>query len=129
MSIDNRRIVAARTANAQAAQRGQGVPLPELPIKPHKMTDPWPPDGWAAKKVDAFTLKNPIRRAADGRLYTGAGAKGDPIGYKKGSIPENWGEAALFRTANQGKSLEPERYPETNGMFPVGGATNTPIVK
>jgi len=39
------------------------------------------------------------------------------------------GEAALFRTANQGKSLDPTRYPETKGKFPLGGSANTPIIK
>lgn len=122
----------ARTANAQAVAKGAGTPLPELPVLAYKWDDPLPPS-WGGQKRRSFELKHDIRRTADGVLYTGAKAEGatpaDPIVYRRRDIPTTMGEAALFRTANQGKSLDPARYPATGGRFPVGGSTNTPIIK
>jgi hypothetical protein len=130
LSFDNRRVVAARMANEAARAAGEPLPIPDIPVKIYKPGDGFPPPTWTnPEKIDDFILKAPIRRAADGTLYTGKGPKADPIVYPKGARPTTMQEAAWFRAAKQGKSMTPARYPETGGKFPVGGSTETPHIR
>jgi hypothetical protein len=115
LSVDNRRIVAARLAR-----------LEEVPVRIRPFSEPFPPPGMAPARARSFNLRNAIRQAPDGRMYTGDGP--DPIVYPAGTVPKSWGEASLFRTANQGQSIEPGRFPGGN-QFPVGGTTETPIIR
>jgi hypothetical protein len=77
-------------------------------------------------RARSFNLRNAIRQTPDGRMYSGDGP--DPIVYPAGTVPSTWGEASLFRTANQGQSIEPGRFPGGN-RFPVGGTAETPIIR
>ena len=87
LAVDNRRVVAARQAG-----------LTEIPVRLHHFNDPL--DGVDPAR---FTLTRQIRRRPDGTLFTGEGR--DPIVFARNTPPTTWGEAALFRTANQGPSF------------------------
>ena len=69
VSIDNRRVVAVRMANAEATAAQEGVPLPEVPIKIYRPEAPFPPSTWTERaKINSFVLRNPIRRSAKAAL-------------------------------------------------------------
>jgi hypothetical protein len=87
VSVDNRRIVAARQAG-----------LTDIPVKTHHFNDP------LTVAAARFILNRPIRQSPDGSLYIGEG-KPATIVFAKNTVPTTWGEAVLFRTANQGVSL------------------------
>jgi hypothetical protein len=87
VSVDNRRIVAARQAG-----------LVDIPVKIHHFNDP------LTVAAERFVLTRHIRQHPDGTLYIGEG-KPATIVFGKGTTPTTWGEAVLFRTANQGVSL------------------------
>jgi hypothetical protein len=87
VSVDNRRIVAARQAG-----------LTDIPVKPHHFNSP------LTVAADRFILSRHIRQRPDGSLYIGEG-KPPTIVFAKDTVPTTWGEAVLFRTANQGASF------------------------
>ena len=105
VSLDNRRLYAAQKAG-----------LTDVPVQYHAPSEPFPQE-WAAA---GFELKDPIRRLPDGSLVVGG--KHGEIAYAKGAIPATYGEAALFRTANQGK------IPGA-GRFPLWGSLELPRVR
>jgi len=105
VSLDNRRLYAAQEAK-----------LGEVPVFYHAPNEPFPAQ-WAE---EGFELKNNIRRLDDGTLVVG-GTKGT-VAYAKGTFPANYGEAALFRTANQGN------IPGA-GKFPLWGRLELPRVR
>jgi hypothetical protein len=77
VSIDNRRIVAAKTAG-----------VPEVPARVHAASDPIPDH-----EAGRFQLKKKWTDPVSGKSY------------KPGATPTTWGEAADFRSANQGKEF------------------------
>jgi hypothetical protein len=90
VSIDNRRIVAARNAG-----------LATVPTRVHHYNDALdlPP----ARISDGFTLKKYKIKLLNGQLVRG-GTKGTIV-YEPGDPAETWGEAVLFRTIDQGGSF------------------------
>jgi len=116
LSVDNRRVVAAR-----------GAGLDEVPVKVHPSNEPFPPPDMAPQRANSFNLRNPIRRDPTTGGLTSSPGPGEVV-YPAGTRPQTWGEAAMFRTANQGESIQPGRFPDNN-YFPVGGTRETPIVK
>lgn len=105
VSLDNRRLLAARKAG-----------LKDVPVLYHAPNEPMPPQ-WAA---DGFKLKKKIYQLPDGSLVVGGG-KGT-LKYREGDIPKTYGEAALFRTANQGNIPE-------GGKFPLYGRYDDPKIR
>jgi hypothetical protein len=105
VSLDNRRLYAAHKAE-----------LGEVPVFYHAPSEPFPKQ-WAE---EGFELKNNIRRLEDGTLVVG-GTKGEIV-YAKGLVPATYGEAALFRTANQGNI-------PGEGRFPLWGRPELPRVR
>jgi hypothetical protein len=88
-TLDHRRLVAAKQAGN----------ITEVPANIHAPNEPLPSD-----QIGRFRLN---------RTFT------DPetnITYQKGSIAQTWGEAAMFRSANQGKN------------FPIRGSQELPRV-
>ena len=73
--------------------------LPEVGADIHPAAEPIPPD-----QAGRFQLK---RSFTDPETRTS---------YTKGQLPKTWGEAAMFRSANQGKS------------FPIRGSHELPTV-
>jgi hypothetical protein len=106
ISLDNRRLLAAQNAGLQ-----------EIPVTYHAANEPFPPQ-WAA---DGFELDVNIRRLADGSMVTG-GTQGEVV-FRKGTLPKTYGEAALFRTANQGN------IKGTGTKFPLYGRLDQPVVR
>jgi hypothetical protein len=104
VSTDNRRLLAAQKAG-----------LKTVPIAYHLPEEAIPPE-----RAPGFELENNIRQLDDGTLVKG-GNKGKIV-YKKGATPKNWGEAALFRTANQGNLKE-------GGKFPLYGRYEQPFIR
>ena len=107
VALDNRRLLAAQNAD-----------LPEMPVIYHAASEPIPPD--VAKLRFRLTKYN-IRRLDDGTLVTG-GTKGVII-HGKGDIPKTYGEAALFRTAQQGNLTGGQ------GKFPLWGSHDQPVIR
>lgn len=105
-SLDNRRLTAAVRAG-----------LPEVPMAVHEATDKVPKDQQARYALK----KDPIRKLPSGELVVG-GNEG-VVRYPKGSLPDNYGEAALFRTADQGK------VPGTGERFPLYGRMEEPRIR
>jgi hypothetical protein len=106
ISLDNRRLLAAQNAG-----------LKEIPVVYHSPTEKFPAQ-WAE---EGFKLKVNIRRLPSGELVTG-GTKGEIV-YKKDALPATYGEAALFRTANQGN------LKDGSGKFPLWGRHEQPVVR
>lgn len=86
-TLDHRRIVAAKNAG-----------LKKVPANIHKASDPIP-----------LSMRQQYQYK---KTFTGPDGKV----YKKGDYPTTWGEAAMGRSANQGKN------------FPLEGSTTTPKV-
>ena len=104
-SVDNRRVLSAQNAK-----------LPQIPARIHDMNEPIPAD-----QAGRFTLKSyNIRQLDNGELV--AGGNQGQILYPKGSIPKTWGEAALFRGADQGNV-------KAGGRFPLRGTYDQPLVR
>jgi hypothetical protein len=104
-SVDNRRVLSAQNAK-----------LNEMPVQIHDMSDPIPSD-----QAGRFTLKSyNIRQLGNGELVAG-GTQGQVL-YRKGSIPGTWGEAAIFRGADQGNV-------KGAGRFPLRGTYDQPAVR
>lgn len=103
-SVDNRRPFAARKAE-----------LATVPVRVHGENDPVP-----ASQADRFKLGVNVRRLDNGDLVVG-GNKGQ-IEYAKGAKPSTWGEAAMFRAANQGNV-------KGSGRFPLRGSYDQPAVR
>lgn len=102
-SIDNRRVLSAQNAR-----------LDGIPTQPHNESERLP-----ATQQERFTLTKNIRQLDDGSLVV-AGSKG-VVRYSKDSLPRTWGEAAMFRAANQGN---------VNGQkFPLQGSPDQPCVR
>ena len=106
VSLDNRRLLAAQDAG-----------MKEIPVLYHSPAEPIPP----AVAAERFMLKNTIRQLPDGTLVVG-GNKGGVV-YAKGAVPKNYGEAALFRTANQGN------LKGGAGKFPLYGRYEQPSIR
>lgn len=106
VSLDNRRLLAAQNAG-----------LKEIPVLYHSPAEPIP----ATVAAERFTLKNTIRQLPDGTLVVG-GNKGTVL-FAKGAVPKNYGEAALFRTANQGN------LKSGAGKFPLYGRYEQPLIR
>jgi hypothetical protein len=103
VSIDNRRLYAARAAGIEA------------PVTVHNAEAKLPD----AMK-DRFKLQVDLYEGAAKKLTT---AKPDPSAtpkYAKGAAAETWSEAVAFRTANQGKM--------TGIDFPIGGSHSLPAL-
>jgi hypothetical protein len=107
VSLDNRRLWAAHKAG-----------LTDVPIAYHSPAEKMPP-GWAQ---EGFVLKNDIYRLPDGTFAVGKRSGGE-LAFAAGTIPATYGEAALFRTANQGN------LPAGGGRFPLWGRYELPKVR
>lgn len=106
VSLDNRRLLAAQNAG-----------LKEIPVLYHSPAEKVDPK-WAER---GFELEVNIRKLDDGSLVVG-GTQGGIV-YEKEAIPSTYGEAALFRTANQG-NLKGART-----RFPLYGSYDQPVVR
>jgi hypothetical protein len=74
-------------------------------------------------RVESFNLRGTIRRNPDtGDLVVGGNPRWEVV-YPKGSAPSNWGEAVMFRAANQGN------LPNNGGRFPLSGSGRPPAVR
>ena len=102
VSTDNRRLLAAQKAG-----------ISKIPVAYHLPDEPFP------EGRPGFKLKNNIRELSDGTLVKGG--KEGVIKYRKGVEPKNWGEAALFRTANQDI--------KGGGKFPLFGRYEQPVIR
>ncbi|HET9646864.1 MAG TPA: ParB/Srx family N-terminal domain-containing protein [Microlunatus sp.] len=107
VSLDNRRLWAARKAG-----------LTDIPMWFHNPKEPFPAQ-WAQ---EGFELEKTVYRAKDGTLTT-TKAKDTEVAYAKGATPVTFGEAALFRTANQGNIAG------GGGKFPLWGRLELPRVR
>ncbi|HEU4546614.1 MAG TPA: ParB/Srx family N-terminal domain-containing protein, partial [Microlunatus sp.] len=105
VTLDNRRLYAARQAS-----------LSDIPVEYHPANEPFP----AGEAADFVLRDKPIREVG-GTLVVGGSA--GTIVYPKGAVPATYGEAALFRTANQGNIAG------GGGRFPLGGRTDLPRVR
>ncbi|MEJ7731873.1 MAG: hypothetical protein WKG00_22015 [Polyangiaceae bacterium] len=90
VSVDNRRIVAARQAG-----------LDDIPLELHGAADKIPTD-----QAGRFTLKKSYTDPDTGRVYP------------KGSVPETWEEAIKFRGRNQGSGFPPGGSPDMPQIKP-----------
>jgi hypothetical protein len=119
VSIDNRRIVAARNAG-----------LATVPTRVHHYNDALDLPG--ARIADGFTLKKYNIRLVGGQLVRG-GTKGTVV-YGKDDVAETWGEAVLFRTIDQGGAfamygtldLPKIRAAKATASTATGGVTGPP---
>jgi aminoglycoside phosphotransferase (APT) family kinase protein len=106
VSIDNRRLYAARAA---------GI---EPPVKVHVATEKLPVE--MVGEDPRFPLKVDVWEAPDKTLTTVKPDGAVRPKYVKGTVAETWGEAAIFRTANQ---------EELTGIkFQIGGERDVPFV-
>lgn len=94
-SLDNRRLRAAREA-------GLGV-VPFVVHNPSDRLSDWPHE-WSPERQRKNALGVDIMQLADGRWVVG-GDEGRVV-YAKGTVPQTFGEIALFRAAEQ-RSLLP----------------------
>ncbi len=101
LSIDNRRLLAAREA---------GI---DVPVIRHHPDEPFPEE---RGKSRFFRPNNNIRQLSDGSLVRG-GMEGEIL-YKKKARPLTWGEAALFRTARQPNNPDGSRFPLLGRLEP-----------
>ncbi len=108
VSIDNRRLLAAQRAE-----------LKQIPMRYHAPSEKFQVP--QARIDEGFVLDKPIRRVGD-QLVVG-GNKGEIV-YAKGTVPDTWEEAVLFRTANQGNLTK-----EGGGKFPLWGRSKEPLVR
>jgi hypothetical protein len=95
LSIDNRRLLAAREAG-----------LKEIPTVRHHPDEPFP-----RRRGDsqAFRLQYDIRQLPDGTLVRD-GDHGVSV-HLKDKRPQTWGDAVLFRTANQPNTPDGSPFP------------------
>jgi hypothetical protein len=102
VTLENRRLAAA-----------QKVGLTDIPTLVHDPNEPIP-----AVSARNYMLLRPVRRLPDGSLVAG-GASGKVV-FVRGRRPDTYGEAALFRAANQpGPTGEPIPLPA--GFHRPGG--------
>ncbi len=101
LSIDNRRLLAAREA---------GI---DVPVIRHHPDEPFPEK---RGKSIFFRPNHSIRQLPDGSLVRG-GTEGEIL-YKKKDNPLTWGEAALFRAARQPKNPDGSQFPLTGRLEP-----------
>jgi len=107
LSLDNRRLWAAHKAE-----------LASIPVIYHAPSEPFPAE-WAQ---EGFTLGKNIYRLPDNSFATGSNP-GAELAYAKGAVPTTYGEAALFRTADQGT------ISGGGGKFPLWGRYELPKVR
>jgi uncharacterized protein DUF6861 len=93
VTVDHRRLVAAREAR-----------LEEVPARVHLASEQIVDE----KQKNRFRLKTRFTDPETGRVY------------RKGQPPSNWGEAAMFRSANQ----RVMGYPD----FPIEGSPDFPVI-
>jgi hypothetical protein len=123
VSLDNRRLMAAREAVAAGGLKGaDGNPTTTIPTKLHHHTEPMAAD-WAAA---GFVAEKNVYKLADGTLTTTKPHDGAEPVIKKGHVAQTYGEAATIRTANQGKIKE---GPNAGKPFPIGGNMDPPRVR
>ncbi|BCB82510.1 hypothetical protein Pflav_089200 [Phytohabitans flavus] len=94
-SLDNRRLRAAREAGLDA--------VPFVVHSPNDRLDAWPGE-WPADRQARNALGVDIRELPDGRWVAG-GDEGWVV-YRRGTVPQTYGEMAIFRAAEQ-RSLLP----------------------
>lgn len=100
-------------------RRVRSAAVAEVPTVPATIHDPNEP--LTGENVGRFTLKDyAIRRLDNGELVAG-GNKGEVV-FPKGSVATTWGEAGLFRAANQGNV-------KGEGRFPLSGSSQLPKVR
>ena len=101
LSIDNRRPYAANQAGVE-----------RVPVKVHA-----PDEVLTGSNVGRFKLERNIYVKPDGTYVVGQAGKGLPVAFKAGTPANTWGEAGLFRTANQ------------RGNFPLYGTHDSPAIR
>ncbi len=101
LSIDNRRVLAAREAG-----------LTEIPTIRHHPDEPFPQE----RGPQFFRLNKSIRQLSDGTLVRG-GTEGEIL-YRRKNDPMTWGEAALFRTARQPNNPDGSPFPLLGRLEP-----------
>lgn len=89
VSLDNRRLTATRMAGFEQVPTAIHAPSERLADWPHE---------WDATRGGRYALAVDIRQLADGTLRAG-GDQGVVL-YRRGQIPETWGEFAQFRMAD-----------------------------
>ncbi len=124
VSLDNRRLMAARQAVAEGGLRGpDGAKVTTIPTQVHSHKEPIPQD-WA---VEGFVAEKNVYRLDDGNLTTEK-VDGAELVIKKGQVATTYGEAATIRTANQG-TIKSESSPNKGKPFPIGGSHEMPRVR
>lgn len=122
VSLDNRRLMAARTAVTEhGGLKGPSGKVQTIPTEVHSFKEPIPQD-WAQ---DGFVADKNVYRLEDGTLST-IKADGAELVIKKGQVAATYGEAATIRTANQGKFKE---GPHKGQRFPIGGTHQMPRIR
>lgn len=87
-SIDNRRLVAANRTDVD-----------QVPQRVHNPNEPIQGEDWSPGRRNAIRLTTPIYERPDGTVATGHGP--GRLLHPVGSKPRTYGEAAMFRAANQ----------------------------
>ncbi len=124
VSLDNRRLMAARQAVAEGGLRGpDGSKVTTIPTQVHSHKEPIPQD-WA---VEGFVADKNVYRLEDGKLTTEK-VDGAELVITKGQVATTYGEAATIRTANQG-TIKSESSPDKGKPFPIGGSHEMPRVR
>lgn len=122
VSLDNRRLLAARRAVAAGGVKGaDGKPGTTIPTEVHSYKEPID-QTWAQ---DAFIAKKDIYRTSDGALTTEKVEGQQPV-IKKGTVARTYGEAATIRAAKQGKIKS--EGPNKGKPFPLTGSIDDPRV-
>ncbi|WP_250279501.1 ParB/Srx family N-terminal domain-containing protein, partial [Frankia sp. Cppng1_Ct_nod] len=102
LSIDNRRVLAAREAGLQ-----------EIPTVRHHPDEPFP---IKRGKAISFKPEHNIHQLSDGTLVRG-GTEGRIL-HRRNDEPSTWGEAALFRTARQPNNPDGSPFPLLGRLEP-----------
>ncbi len=129
LSLDNRRLFAAREAVKEGGLKGaDGKPTTEIPTLLHHHTEPMPQD-WASK---GFVAEKAVYKHPDGHLtLTPPTPDAKPV-IPEGHVAQTFGEAATIRTAKQDKIKADPANPDRPGVgqaFPLGGTIEPPRVR
>ncbi len=110
-SLDNRRVDASIAGNTE-----------KIPVNYHQPSEAFPKE-----RAEYMKLKSGKEIfLVNGEYVLGrpAGYTGAPV-YKAGDAPKTWGEAIMFRAANQGEFL---RGPNMGQPFPLKGSYERPYI-
>jgi hypothetical protein len=118
VSLDNRRLYAARKAMEAGGIKGKGG----VPTEVHAANEPIPQD-WAS---EAFVSKKNVYRLSDGTLTTEK-TEGAELVIKKGQVATTYGEAVTIRSANQG-NIQSEGA-NKGKKFPLTGSIDEPRIR